>query len=261
MFIDNEVIRFKNGVTNRSQGDIFNSMKAPDRTIFSEYYNDFLAFNRVITTEPNGTIEGVWNTGTLFGTANQGSILYFGGTQGVGGRLLCQTGANLNDDLSIAYGGRPFAFARDRQAFFKAIINLANVNEPLVNIGVRGGGNDQSPQSGAWWGKPSGVAAFDLNIDQFGTSQALGLTNQPTMVNDDDIELSMYYDGADGLWGGINGNALGKFDLTDQNFPYMDIAGNLIPFIYIQNGNAASERIDLDLIYWATERIQFGISL
>lgn len=261
-FVDNEVVRYKNGVTNRSQSDLFNSMKQPDPTIFSEAVFDFLTFNTVVPgAQPDQTIEGVWNVGTLFGTASAGSVNYFGGTQGVGGRVICQTGATLNDDISWSFGGRPFAFARNRQAFFKAIVNLANVDEPLINIGVRNGGNNNAPQTGVWWGKPAGVAAFDLNTDRFGTSEALGLTNQPTLVNDDDLELSFYYDGTDGLWGGINGSPLGRLEITEDNFPYMDTSGNLIPFIYIQNGNAAAERLDLDLIYWATERIQFGISL
>ena len=261
-FLDNEVIRFKNGVTNRPQGDLFNSMKQPDPTIFSEAIFDFLTFNTVVPgAQPDQTIEGVWNVSTLFGTASAGSVNYFGGTQGVGGRVICTTGSTLNDDISWTFGGRPFAFGRGKPAFFKFIGNLADADAPLVNIGVRNGGNNQAPQTGVWWSKPAGVAEFDLNTDRFGTSLALGLTNAPTLEDDDDFQVSFYYDGEDGLWGGINGNALGRLAITEDNFPYMDTSGNLSPFVYIQNGNADAERLDIDLIYWATERNQFGLSL
>lgn len=261
-FIDNEVIRFKNGVTNRPQGDLFNSMKQPDPTIFSEAIFDFLTFNTVVPgAQPDQTVEGVWTVGTLFGTASAGSVNYFGGTQGVGGRVICTTGATLNDDISWSFGGRPFAFGRNKPAFFKFIGNIENANVPLVNVGVRAGGNNQAPQTGAWWSKPAGVSEFDLNIDRFGTSTALGLTNSPTLVDEDDFEVSFYYDGEQGLWGGINGSALGKFDLTEDNFPYADTSGFMTPFVYIQNGAASAERLDIDLIYWAMERNQIDLEI
>ena len=41
MFIDNQITRFGNGLTNRDVGDIFNSMPQPDPTRLHQYYEDF----------------------------------------------------------------------------------------------------------------------------------------------------------------------------------------------------------------------------
>ncbi len=260
-FLDLEVTRFENGVTNRGDDNIFNALRCADPSVYSQYYNDFLSFNTVVPgAQPDQTVEGVWNVGTLFGTASAGSVNYFGGTQGIGGRIINSTGATLNDDIVWEFGGRPFAFPRGKKCFFKVLANIENVAVPLVNIGVRNAGNAQAPQNAVWFTKPAGVSFFDLNWDRSGNSASLGLTS-PVLTDEDDFEVSFYYDGESSIFASVNGTVLGRGEITDANFPYSDLVGNLIPFLYIQNGAASAERIDFDLIFWAMERDQIGLEI
>lgn len=262
MFIDNEIIRFKNGVNNRPQGDIFNSMKQPDPTMFSQHAFDFLTFNTVVTAQPAQTIEGTLTADVFNGTPAAGSIALFAGTQGIGGRIICTTGASAGDDLFI-HTLPPFvSFSPDKRLFFKVIGSLDELTDCTLNIGIYDGSDPEAPVNGVWFSKTGSDAFFDdVFWTQGGNGDQMGLTNQPQLVAGDDFEVSLYWNGANRIWAGINGAALGTADLVGEDFPFVGTAGNLRPFVYLLTDVAATKRVDLDLIYWAQERTQIGLEL
>ena len=231
MLIDNLVTRFQNGVTNRSVGSIFASMKQMDPTIFHTYFEDFDYY-----TAANWTV-------TEVGVATQ--VL----SDFDGGALLISTAALDNDSSFQQKVGESFQLALGRKLFFKCRFQVSDAVESDVVIGLQV--TDTTPLSvtdGIFFLKSDGLATIDLQAKK--DNIAVVSSAIATVVNNTPIELSFFWDGIDRIWFGV-GDAPTGILVPGTSLPDDEI---LTLSFGMQNGVAGGKTMAVDYIYVAEER-------
>jgi len=247
MFIDNEIVRFRDGITNRPQGDIFNSMRQPDPTRFHQLFEDFDIFNSAAVMA--GSDE---NWQFLRPNGGTGAIANVSGN---GGRVRLNT--SPDGDIALVKLNNAWSVASQRRVFFKAVINLPDVASPAVSLGLFANtGEPADPEDAIWFTKFDGDTVFDLRQTKDGGEglplQSMGLENAPSAQDNVDFELAFFYDGISRFWAAYNGAAVGTMVSDGVQFPD-DVV--LTPFVYIADpGDTTNYLMDVDFLYLAQER-------
>lgn len=229
--IDNLVTRFENGVTNRSVGSIFASMKQMDPTIFHTYFEDFDYY-----TAADWTV-------TEVGVATQVLADFDGGA------LLISTAALDNDSSFQQKVGESFLFALGKRLFFKCRFQVSDAVESDILIGLQI--TDTTPldvTDGVFFLKPDGAATVNLLAEK--NNVAVTASAIATLVNNTAIELSFFWDGIDRIWFGLGDVPIGILtpgvSLPDDEILTLSFG--------IQNGVAGIKTMTMDYIYVAVER-------
>ena len=234
MFIDNEITRTPNGLTNRPVGDIFNSLRMPDPTRYHAYYEDFDRY-----------AAGEWNI-TEAGVATQ--VL----DNENGGRLLV-TNAAADNDRSVQFkDGESFLFETGAPCFYRTLVqvNLHTQSDSFFGLVIETATDPvgTAPTDGVFFRIDDGDALIDFVATK--NSTAVSSLAIATAVDAVDLELAFFWDGIDRIWAAVNGAAVASItpgvSLPDDE--------ELAPMFTIQNGEAVAKTLSVDYIFAAMER-------
>lgn len=233
-FIDNQVTRFPDGVTNVGTSEITNSLKTFDPTLYHMYFEDFDYY-----------VAGDW-TVTETGTATQAL------TDADGGVLLITNSAADNDASFSQKVGESFLLETGKKLFFKALFAVSDATESDVVIGLQI--TDTAPldvTDGIYFLKPDGQATFDFIVRQDATTGSESEEDVGTLEDGEFMEVSFFYDGIDRVYYGVDGSVLGYLTATTSTFlPNTELT---ISF-GVQNGEAVAKTMSVDYIFVAKER-------
>jgi len=252
MFIDNEIVRFPEGVNNQPEGNIFNAMRQMDPTLYHQAMHDFDLFQTA------GVVAGTDDNWQFLTTGN-GSISKLTGTSfSDGGVLQLNTGAAAGSDVAVNRRQTTFMMVPGRRAFFKAKFHIPvfgglNAEDLVFMIGLAGNrGDEEFPENGVFWSSEGGGREMDLYWSQGGTfEQELGLLSTISVPDNEDITVSFYWDGVDRITGNFNDELLRTEVITPLRFPTTP----LFPIVFVGNNGIATFGIfNVDYIYVALER-------
>lgn len=234
MFIDNQVTRYENGVTNRPVSDIFNSLKTMDPTRYHQYFEDFDYY-----TAADWTVTEIGAGGT------QALI------DGDGGILRITTDALDDDAVAMQKVGESFLLEVGKKAFFKSRLRVAKPLESDFLIGLQV--TDTTPfdaTDGIYFQKDDGDANVDIICRQNATTGSITAVVTTVEANTF-LELAWFYDGVDRLYYGYNGVVVGYLTVTSATFlPDTELT---VSFSF-RNGEAGATTMDVDYIFAAKER-------
>lgn len=234
MLIDNLVTRLPDGITNRSVGDIFASLKTMDPTRYHAFFDDF---DRYAAAE--------WT----ISAAGAGTVAL---TDADGGRLLVTTAALDNDREILHKVGEGFLFSTGNPLFFRALFQASEATESDIFVGLCiATATDPvgtAPTDGVFFRKDDG----DTNIDFVATknSTAVTATAVATLAAATDTELAFFWDGIDRIWYSVNGTVAG-YITPSTSLPDDEV---LTIFFGLQNGAAGAKTMTVDYLFAAKER-------
>lgn len=239
MFLDTEVVRYKDGVTNRPQGDIFNSLRQPDPTIYHQYYNDFDRFvvAEWLVVNPNGGA----GTGVLNPNLDGGSVQL-------------NSDAGGGNDAGIYKLGRGFLMEVGKRAFFRCRCRVDEATLSRVIVGIQNptAQEPETPVDGIYFRKEPGDTSFSLVVDKDGTEATPPGGEENLAIADNTFfEWAFFYDGVSRVYSGFDGVAVG-FNEPGTSFPDDEV---LTPMAFISNGITAQNMLlDVDYLFMAKER-------
>ena len=229
--IDIENTNFPNGLTNRTAGEIFGSLKTFDPTRFHTFFEDFDYY-----------VAANW-TVTETGVATQAL------TDEDGGVLLITNAAADNDASFQQKVGENILFETGKPLYFKARFKVNDATQSDVVMGLQI--TDTTPldvTDGVFFIKNDGETNVTLVIEKNNTQTTIA--NVTDLANDTYVTLAYYWDGINAIWAGVGNGAVAKVEVGD-NLP--DDEALTISF-GIQNGEAVAKTMSVDYIFVAKER-------
>lgn len=227
-----EVTRYPRGVTNVGEGDIFNSLKMPDPTLFHTYFNDFdhfVAADWTVTETQVGATQAL--------------------TDGDGGLLLLTNTAADNDLNSIQKVGESFRFESGKKLFFKARVRVSNATQTDLVIGLVI--TDTTPldvTDGVFFYKADDAATIALIAEKDNVQVSSGAI--ATLADATLVDLAFFYDGGDRIYYAVAGSVLGYIS-PSTSFPNDE---DLTITLTLQNGSAVAHTLAIDYVFAAKER-------
>lgn len=229
--IDNILTRFQNGVNNVSVGDIFNSLRTMDPTIFQTLLDDFHIFT-----------SASWSTGGV-GTPTRAA------QAGLGGLVRLGNSAADNDNSWIQTANPTFQIVAGKRIFFAARVAVSDATQSDFVAGLQiavATNNFLTPVNGIFWRKNDDAATLELVSRAASVETTSGAV--ATAVTSTNHHLQFYYDGGSDLWGAVDGSVLTR--ITPAALPSVLMGAT----IGIQNGAAAAKTLDIDQVFVAQER-------
>ena len=226
---------FQNGVTNRGDGSLFQSMRQLDPTRFHSLMDDFDEF------------QTDWYDVT---GAGAGTVTI---TDGLGG-ILTLTTAGADDDaenIQRAGGtnlGAGYRVDGTTRVYFRARFNLDDVTDSDLVVGLSSiVANPHVPAEAIVFQKVDGATTIAINSIA-GSSTVATANLAVTPVNSTFLTLELMYDGIDRFYYGANGTPEGFITATGGT------TRELTPTFGIQAGQAAVLVSELDYLFSAQER-------
>lgn len=227
---------FPNGVTNASNDSANGTMMFPDPTLFHTFFDDFDGFTAAVNE---------WVVTETQAGATQAL------TAGNGGLLLLTNSAADDDLVSLQRVGA-FAFTANKKAWFACKFSCSDVTQSDLQVGIVI--VDTTPfdaTDGIYFQKDDGAATVDVYVRKDATTGSNKVSAITTLVNDTQVILQWYYDGAGRLFYGLNGSVIGSMDASST---YLPDATNLTVSMSIRNGEAVAKTMTIDYVFAAMER-------
>lgn len=250
--------RFINGVGNSPSTDALGGMMMPDFTRQSFFSEDFMEPGDFVAATPTNWIQTLVGTGAITAVPGEGGLVDF------------TNSAADDDSISQQMVATPFAFNANRVASFKARMNLSDVTQSDMLIGITA--PDTTP-IGAVAAEQTGVddGVFFLKRDESPVLEAFvrvgGVTvftaaSLGTLVDATFFEVGFFWTGLNTGRGSaevslfLNNSKVGKFVVTDfaSQLPSVNMSVNMS----IQNGEAVAKTMVLDNVVASFERDQIG---
>ena len=232
MFIDNQVTRYENGVTNRPVSDIFNSLRTMDPTRYHTLFEDFdfyVAANWTVTETDAGATQAL--------------------TDADGGVLLITNSAGDDDLVGVQKIGESFLFEVGKKLFFKARLALNDATESDLAVGLLI--TDASPfdvTDGVFFLKADGAATVSFISEKNNAQVSSGAI--ASLEDAEMVDLAFFYDGVDRLYYSVNGATQGYIN-PGASFPDDEV---LTVSFALANGEAVAKTLSVDYIFAAKER-------
>ncbi len=240
MFIDNQVTRLPNGITNEDVASIFNSLRFPSHLGSHYYEEDFYTFVAAEWTETD--VQGANTVAAIDGN----------------GGLITLLTAGADDDevqlqkLAAGVSLENFLFDPDRRFFIDILATLSEVilSEILIGLSITDTTILPAPTDGLYFHKAegAGLVTLDARKDDVEVSGDVG-----TIVDDTAFRLQAYYDGqgSDGrLYASLDGT-VSSFSTPDVSFPNDE---ELTISFAVRAGEAAAKTLTMDRIVVIQER-------
>lgn len=237
-YIDNNVTRFQNGVTNVDVNDILNSFKMPDPTLYTTFFDEFIDF-----------VPTAWTVTETQAGATQAT------TTGNGGLLALANSAADNDINQVQKAAGSFLPAVGKKFFMRTKFQLSDATQSDFAVGIQivnvDGTTLATATQGIFFLKADDAATIALYVRK---NNAAGSANSgaiATLANATDITLSCFYDGVSRLYYAVNGSTTGYIDNVDAAFlPAVSCA----PILSLKNGDANARTATIDRLFIALER-------
>ncbi len=232
--MSNVPTRFTKGVTTAPIGETLSQFGQIDPTKFHTYFNDFDTY-----------VLGDWTiTTTEAGTGSATEAV----TDEDGGVLLITNAAGDNDLDFFNKKGEGFLMETNKQAYFKARINVSDATQSDFVIGLQITDTTMLAVSdGIYFQKDDGNADLDFHVTKNGTSTSA--TAISTVVDATYFTVGFYYNGVDSVTYYVDDVRKGALAVT--NLPDDE---ELTVSFGIQNGEAAVKSMSIDYILASKER-------
>lgn len=233
-FLDLNITRLPNGLTNVGTSDLFASMSQPDPTKFHEYWNDFDTYTAgdwVVTETQAGATQAL--------------------TAGDGGWLLLTNSAADDDIVALQKTPAAFTLTAGKKAFFKTRFKVSDATQSDVVFGLQV--VDTTPldvTDGIYFLKADGAATVNFICRKNATTGSTSASSVATLVADTFITLAFYYDGIDKVYYAVDGAVGGSLDGSST---YLPDTITTVSFA-VQNGEAVAKTMTVDYVYAAIER-------
>lgn len=231
--VNNLITRLTPGVTNVPVGDIFNSLKEPDGSL---YIRDFDEFVNYLVTD--------WNAVSGVGTPTRAV------TAGLGGLLRISGSAASGDNSYLQRNNPNFQITAGKPLFFEA--RIAQVDDATNGAYVAGlqiavaANNFLTPVNGIFFRKQAATTNLEIVSRAASVETTTVLT---TIAAATAYRLQFFWDGiGTDVWAAVNGTVLGK--VSPAALPSVLMG----PTVGEQNGTAAARLLDLDQIFAVQER-------
>lgn len=233
---DLTVTRFPNGVVNRSETDLFASMRQEDPTRYHGYFEDFdyyVAANYTVT-----------NTGApTRALAN------------ADGGVLSIALSAADDDASFSQKvGTNFLMEAGKPTFFRTRFNISDATQSDLILGLVL--TDTTPldaTDGIYFIKADGAATISI-ICRTNATTGSNTAVVATLADATYYTAGWFYDGIDRLYYGLGANlacpVLGFISASATFLP----DALLTPTFGVQNGEAVAKTLLLDYLFAAKER-------
>jgi hypothetical protein len=235
-FINNEVTRTPNGVSDQNLSSVFNSVPFGTKALvdYYQYFNDFM--NYLGATEWTIT------------NANGGTLAL---RDEAGGVLRVTNGATATWLVSAQKIGLAFAPTVGKRFFGRIKVRTDDVTNGGILAGLAL--TDTTPldaTDGIYIIKNDAAATVSLVLRKDATTGSTSLALGSMVVNTWFI-VDLYYDGVDRLYAAVNGSVIGYVTYSTAYVPDTPIT----PTFFRGNGAAgSSELLDIDTLWFAQER-------
>ncbi len=240
MFIDNQVTRLPNGITNEDVGSIFNSLRFPSHLGSHLYEEDFYTF-----------VAGQWTETDVQG-ANTVAI-----QNGDGGIITLLTAGADDDEVQLqkvaaGISAESWLFDPDKRLFIEILATLSEVllSEILIGLAITDTTLLAGHADGLSFRKAEATGLVTL-VSEKNSVEVSG--DVGTIVDATAFRLQAYYDGqgSDGrLYGALDGT-VGSFSTPNASFPNDE---ELTISFAIRAGEAAGKTLTMDRIVVIQER-------
>jgi len=227
---------YPNGVSNAAAESFegIANLRFPDPSKFHTYFNDFDTY-----------LASDW-TVTETGVATQAL------TDKNGGAILITNAAADNDVSASQLVGESFAYAADKELWFKTRLQISDATQSDLICGLwiktATAPITTPPTDGIYFRKDDAAATIDFILNKDSTESVSAAI--ATLADATDVELAFHYDG-EGTFRAYVDDVLVATQTTLTNVPDDEI---LTLGFAIQNGEAVAKTMTLDYILASLER-------
>lgn len=239
MYIDNNVTRLENGITNVNVQSIFNSLKQPLALLYHTQFDDFDQF---------APAAGTWVVTETQAGATQAL------TDGDGGLLLLTNSAADDDVNQIQNAAESFTFELGKKCFFAARFQVSDATQSDVRVGLYI--RDASPvdiTDGVSFYKADGAATMVLQAEK--DNVAVSSTETITITAATNIIVAFFWDGVSRIYF-ASGTTMANLTTLGYIEPSTSLPDDeaLAMGFGLVNGEAVAKTATIDFLFAAKER-------